>query len=243
MARLTKQQSKLHKQAMDLIESDRRLTSDEIEFVFRNYCESVDTDVSRAGAFFTPVDLALDFRLDSACNGDMIDLCAGIGVLTWAHVCQESNRRHVCVEQNHRFVEIGKRLLPEVEWICADVFDEEWQENVGRFELAMSNPPFGRIKTGDYSGAYDGPEFEYKVIELASRLAKFGAFILPQNSAPFRYSGQQCYREELEPKYLKFHEQTGIELVTGVGIDTSIYRRDWKNTNITVEIVTAEFGD
>ncbi|WP_301765956.1 methyltransferase [Pseudomonas aeruginosa] len=109
-------------------------------------------------------------------GGTIIDLCAGIGRLSFA--CSDGAKRIVCVEQNTEYAEVGKRVVPDAEWIVGDVFGIG---NIGTFDWAISNPPFGQINTGaDFDGAYSGGEFEYKVIELASRLASWGAFIIPR---------------------------------------------------------------
>ena len=69
---------------------------------------------------------------------------------------------------------------------------------------------------------YTGAKSEYKVIDIVSQLAKWGFFILPQNSTPFHYSGVQMYQLVNNAAYQKFHEQTGLEINIGVAIDTTI---------------------
>jgi hypothetical protein len=88
---------------------------------------------------------------------------------------------------------------------------------------------------------YTGPEFEYKIIDIAAHLASYGAFILPQMSAPFRYSGAQYYHRSENDKYRRFAEQTGINLEAGCGIDTTFHREGWKHGAPVTEIVCAEF--
>ena len=78
--------------------------------------------------------------------------------------------------------------MPEATWICADVLDPFLPDLLGQFDFAIANPPFGRI-ANNYRKSYMSGEFEYMVIEAASRIAKEGAFIIPQMSAPFVYSG------------------------------------------------------
>lgn len=67
---------------------------------------------------FTPWGLAADFTIDAVSSGaEVIDLCAGIGILSYflhhraryAYDCPDLT----CVELNPRYVEIGRRLLPE----------------------------------------------------------------------------------------------------------------------------------
>jgi hypothetical protein len=242
MAKLTKSQIKAHREAQALIDADRPLHDDEKLFILNNWNEAANHINSVAGAFFTPTSLASDFSIEvaggSCDNGTLIDLCAGIGCLSW--FCRRPFDRVVCVEINPDYVRIGKRILPEAEWIEASAFDPKILD-LGRFSWAISNPPFGNIKSDGAKHNYTGAKFEYRVIELASRIADFGAFILPQMSAPFRFSGQQCYREEETDDCRKFREQTGINMESGCGIDTSIYKGDWRGVSPTCEIVVCEF--
>ena len=68
-------------------------------------------------------------------------------------------------------------------------------------------------------------EFEYMVIEAASRIAKEGAFIIPQMSAPFVYSGTEDHRWLQEGRARTFEKRTGILLEFNQGIDTAYYKK------------------
>jgi hypothetical protein len=236
MTKLTKEQSKRHQRAMDLVNSDRALTWEDKWFVLENYHESQGQLNTLAGAFFTPPGLARDAAIEVVGNS-VVDLCAGIGGLAFA--CQQPGREITCVEQCEEYVKVGKRLLPDANWIWADVFTAE----LGRFDTAISNPPFGAIKGDKFNGKYSGSQFEYKVIERASQIADYGVFILPQMSAPFRYSGERNFREEETDKCRKFGEQTGIVMTPNCGIDTSIYVSEWKGVSPICEVVCCDFED
>jgi len=232
--KLTKQQSKLHQQALDLVHSDKALTWEDRKFILDNYFEAQGQLNALAGAFFTPYGLARDFSLEV--GGDsIVDLCAGIGMLSFA--CEHKRADITCVEFCPEYVVVGKRVMPDAEWIEADVFAAD----LGRYDFAISNPPFGAIKGDQFKGKYTGGQFEYKVIELASTVADCGVFILPQQSAPFRYSGERNYREEESEKARKFREQTGIVMGPNCGIDTAMYVSDWKGVSPMCEIVVCEF--
>ncbi len=248
MGRMSKQQIKLHKQAEELLKKDV-LTQADKQFVFENWNEAYEFDVSATGAFFTPLDLAFDFAIDIG-GKKILDLCAGIGSLSYAYHARQTywepdpELQITCVERNKRYVEVGMKLLPSATWICADAF--EAHEFVGKdFDMVISNPPFGNVKTNHKGPRYTGNDFEYKLIDYASQFAKSGAFIIPQMSCNFRYSGQQYYKNDdstRSSKYLKFYKETGIEFEAGCGVDCSIFTKDWKNTNILVEIATCEFN-
>ena len=62
MARLSKQEQKLHDRVMELINSDRPLTYEEKEFCYNNYHGD---GLGGSGAFFTPEGLAWDFTIDA----------------------------------------------------------------------------------------------------------------------------------------------------------------------------------
>ncbi|MEU9615814.1 methyltransferase [Streptomyces sp. NPDC048209] len=248
MARLSKQQSKAHNQALELVALDRDLTEDEKEFVLGHFQEAATATHNLDGAFFTPEPLARDLSIEV--HGDrIIDLCAGIGRLAWS--CRdlwgrrwnnEPARDIVCVEKNPDYVTVGRKILPEATWVCADVLTVP-SLGLGEFDTAISNPPFGNIaRTGDAPG-YSGSRFEYHVIAIASTLAQFGAFILPQASAPFRYSGERYYTKVRDRECTKFEQQTRIQLGPGAGFDTSIYADEWRGVSPKVEVAVCDFAE
>lgn len=90
MAKLTKAQAKLHERAVKLLQC-KELSEADTRFIFDHYREDANHINSTAGAFFTPYGLARDFRLHIPLNFKdhvkLIDLCAGIGILSYmAHV-------------------------------------------------------------------------------------------------------------------------------------------------------------
>ncbi|GAA3173267.1 hypothetical protein [Nonomuraea salmonea] len=178
----------------------------------------------------------------------MIDLCAGTGRLAWwardkwlRRANGEPPRELVCVERNRLYVEVGRRVLPEATWICGDVFDVPGM-GLGRFDCAISNPPFGPITARAGSAPrYSGDRFEYHVIDLAADLARRGVFVIPQGSAPFRISGGP-YREQTSRELERFHAETGIRMDCGVGIDTTHYE-GWRGVSPATEIVTCDFTE
>lgn len=255
MAKLTKAEAKAHAEAVALLEKPV-LTDDDRIFFMENWQESANHVNSTAGAFFTPPGLARDFAVDVTSTGRVIDLCAGIGSLSLAVYWHGYYSRRdagetlelVCVELNPEYVEIGRRLLPEATWVCGSIFD---LPDLGEFDWAISNPPFGNIKTGgDWKGKYTGADFEFRTIEIASRIARHGTFIIPQQSAGFRLSGAHYYEHSdnerdgfRAPKYQKFQEQTGIRLDAGCGVDTTYYKDEWHGVSPQVEIACADFTE
>lgn len=240
--KLTKQQRKLHNQALAYLEKDT-LTLEEKWFVIEHFHEGAEGDNSHAGAFFTPWELARDFAIDVS-DGPIVDLCAGIGILSfvWMHnrAWEQATPEITCIERNPYYVEIGKKILPEAKWICADVFDV-WQD-IGTFWTAISNPPFGRIKTEKRGPNYSGKLFEYKIMDIASQIADHGTFIMPQQSAGFKYSGAHYYQRQDNRAYTSFVKDTGLHLDAGCGVDTSQYKDSWKSTSVMTEIVCCDFN-
>jgi predicted RNA methylase len=237
--KMTRQQARQMAEVEKLVALERRLTTDERMFVLEHYQEGAHTDNAAIGAFFTPYGLARDFALDVS-GARVVDLCAGIGALAFA--CDSEGRQFTCVEQNAEYVRVGKKVMPDAIWIHSDVFGDWWQA-MPRFDMAIANPPFGRIRESTYVGAYTGGEFEYKVIELALRISDRGAFIVPQPSAPFRFSGARYYERVVSAKCAAFLRDTGICLEVGAGVDTSFYRDAWHGVSPTCEIVLAEFPE
>ncbi|MBD5760271.1 methyltransferase [Citrobacter freundii] len=237
MARVTKKESQLRLKVMELVHSDRQLTEDDKEFIFNNYRGD---GIGATGAFFTPEMLAWDFMLDAGCSDDCIELCAGIGRLSYYQFIRNKPSHITCVELNPEYVLIGKRVLPQAEWITGDAL----QYTPDRFyRVAYGNPPFGKINTsGAYTGRYTGSEFEYKIIDRAREYSSYGVWIVPQGSAGFKYSGHTYYDRSIQSaKYIKFEKDTGLILHPGVGIDTSIYRDQWNGTKGTCESVLVDY--
>lgn len=237
MSKLTKAQAKAHAAAVALLAKDR-LGDDDKWFVLENWREDANHVNTLAGAFFTPPELARSFAIETSGADTIIDLCAGIGGLLFAALRHAPRRRMVCVEANPDYVAVGRKLIPEAEWICADVFA---LPALGRFDLALSNPPFGSVKRAASAPRYTGRAFEYHVIDAASDLADFGVFIIPQMSAPFTYSGKPCYTLAPGAEYRRFERETGIELGANCGIDCSFAQ--WRSVAPAVEIVTTDFAE
>lgn len=102
---------------------------------------------------------------------------------------------------------------------------ENWNEAATNNNAAAGAffTPFGRFKTSTFDMRYKGNEFEFLTIEIASKFSEEGIFILPQQSTPFKYSGNQHY-QEVEPsqKLKKFLTETGHKMTLSVGIDTGL---------------------
>lgn len=246
MSKLTKVQARAHNQACELLKKDA-LSEDDRLFVIENWQESATHINSSAGAFFTPIDLARHHAIElQQLSGRIIDLCAGIGTLAyahWEHAFRSSEDLEiVCVEINPAYVEVGRKLLPSATWINADVFDVLGM-GLGRFDAAISNPPFGNIKRSKNAPRYSGKDFEFHVVDIAAHLAGFGVFILPQMSAGFDYSGRQCYRRQESGKAFDFQKKTGLHFEAGCGVDTAFFKDQWRGVSPICEIVCVDFSE
>lgn len=238
MAKLSKAQIKAHKEVMALVDLDRPLFEDEREFILDNFQESATNVNSQHGAFFTPRGLAVDLSIEVG-TGAVVDLCAGIGSLAYA--VRDRATRLVCIEFNPEYARVGRRVVPEAEWVVASIFDPIIA-GLGWFDYAISNPPFGYIEAEGFDGKYTGKSFEYKAIEVASRMAAYGAFIIPQGSAPFSYSGKRLYDPTEGANPRKFREKTGIVMEFGTGVDTAYYQDEWNGVSPICEIVVCDFA-
>jgi phospholipid N-methyltransferase len=258
--RLSKQEIVLHKQACKLLKKNK-LTFEEKVFVLENWNEGAEYINSISGAFFTPFQLARDFELDvqsrSGCR--IIDLCAGIGALSLAvyesYIYEVAGGKAsypeiVCVEINPGYIEIGKKICPEATWVHGSIFDRELIESLGKFDAAICNPPFGNIKTENVKNwlKYTGSSFEFKAIELASKIAKTATFIIPRMSSPFTRDQHDIYtnhlgKESLNPAIAKFINQTNIDFLENIGINCDFYIRGWKGVQPHVEIVCFDFEE
>lgn len=240
MAKLSKQQAKAHEEAERIL-TKSKLTDDDRQFVIDNWQESATHINGLAGAFFTPWGLATDAMIELGgwqFEGSVLDLCAGMGTLSLAAIEMSRVSRIVCIELNPAYAEVGRKMVPDAEWITASVFQHDgW----GMFDHAISNPPFGKIGRDGNAPRYKNGEFEYHVIDIAAHHAKFGTFIIPGMSAGFTLSNDHGYRRSDNQKYAAFEKQTGIVLDAGCGIDTRVYSDRWHGVSPQVEIACAEF--
>lgn len=231
---ISKEQAKRHRRALDLVELPRALDSRERDFVLGNFHEGAKHMNRLAGAFFTPEGLARDFSIEAGPLADgkrVLDLCAGIGRLSAPLVDYASEV--VCVEINPEYAEVGEAAVPKARWVVADALgDLSW---LGQFDLVISNPPWGRVGGHRY--------FELALVEAAAKLARFGVFLLPQQSTPHRYSGKRAYEKELTPAFKAWQRRTGIVMEMNCGIDTEVYRGEWKVSAPTSEIVIVDYKD
>jgi len=255
MGKLSKREIKEQKAIKDLLDSKDKFNHEETELIYQKFNEAVLGDVTSNSAYFTPLDLAYDFALMSPIYGVAVDMCAGIGVLSYAAMCRDYYRNDIkkiiCLERDSRYIEIGKKLVQsnehiEVVWIQGDIFDENiWKQIVkehGKIDSIYSNPPFGSVTKSDKDRSwlkYKGSDLDIASIEIAIKQSESQSFILPQGSCTFRASGryQLGGAEHIENrKIAKLKKEMGCEFyMSWSSIDTTVYEEGFKNTKITVE--------
>lgn len=236
--KITKQESKLHDEAMAILSLTRKLEYDDIEFVYKNFNPMAENNVGKGGIFFTPLELAEEFAVYSGNDGDLIDFAAGIGILSWTAIRHRGNyakpRRHVAVELSHSFVEIGKKLLPEVEWIEGDIFNWEQMEKLGEFNAAISNPPYGHVKSVGGDWMKNKGDGQTRTVEMIARMTYCGGYII----APSMFSDYDLdrreYKNPLPSSKIKFFQTIYFN-----PIDTTYDEWDhlWKGAAPRVNII------
>ncbi|UCQ36761.1 class I SAM-dependent methyltransferase [Edwardsiella piscicida] len=115
----------VNQQVQELVYSDKLLTYDEKEFILLNYAGDV---VGAIGTFFTPEMLSWGFIIDAGFTGRCIELCAGIGLLSFDQYQRNRPEQITCVELNPEYVMIGQRVLPDAEWIVGDALQYSTNE-------------------------------------------------------------------------------------------------------------------
>lgn len=232
---------------MKLLDKDK-LSYKETELFYTEFNEGFIEDVTQHSAYFTPLEMAYDFALMSVPSSNVIvDMCAGIGVLTWCkHVretYEEDKSVFVCIERNPKYIEIGKKLCPFAHWYEGDMFDLElWnriEKEHGSIGCIMSNPPFGSVTKSDKDRSwlkYTGKDLDIAAIEIGLTKARHCAFILPQNSCTFQCSGKQFgYGTRENRKIMKLEKDLGYEIyMQWDSVDTTVYDQ-FKNTKVVVE--------
>lgn len=248
MAKLTKAETAAHEAACALLAKKGALTHDDAIDVVCGWHEGASHLNTRASAHFTPWDYARHVALE-ATGGRVLDLCAGIGILSLAIQNQQIYNGGVdltLVEINPDYCTVAQRILPQARVICGSLFDPAVRAELSKemFDTVVSNPPFGNFARGDSphnAPNYTGGELHYAVIDIASDLADHGVFVLPQIAVPFEYSGRDNYRHTGgDDRYRRFEEQTSIELHPNCGIDTTALP-PFRGVKIITEIATADF--
>lgn len=246
---------KKHEEAEDILwGSDDQLTKNDIWFVLKHWNPNTKGNTSKNAAFFTPINAAHGLiTTTTMADGRMLDLGAGIGrIVYW--IKEHSHWQHwnldgeiIALEINPEYVKVGKRLFPDVTWICGDMFDYDTIKSIGRVDNVLSNPPFGRVQTTKGGGdwlAFSG-EASLMAVEVAMRIADRGAgFILPSVHVPFEYSGKKNHkylnRSAWSSELRKFYD-----LFPGVSIecssyDMSVHKKEWDGTSPETEVVSID---
>lgn len=245
MARVSKAKIKLHFEACELVDSDEVLTLDQREFILENWNPMVSHNVTWNAAFFTPMSVTNDFMMETL-NGDkrVVDLCAGIGRLAYAmwkrNLWYNDQVEIVCVERDPEFIKVGKRVLPEATWVRGDIFDESTWKELGRFDEAISNPPYG-LKVEKNEWLKNGPS-QFMAAEVAMKLAPVATFLLAQSDCPFQFSGVQSFRTVENNKYEKWSREVGVVFQPNCGLDLSYSAGEWDGLSkgMMFEIVNVE---
>lgn len=243
---------------------------DKIEYIYENYDPSMDDNVTERGVFFTPIGLAQDFNIFTHKSGHIVDVCSGIGMLSYKLLCYAYYSNHIesltLIEYNPKFTEIAKRLISplsaynsdnrivNINFITADAYAKETWGNVisslplsanGKFNLMISNPPYGKLPASEKSKYYDHLKYlserELMAVELCTKYAKHGQFIMPPSSCECIFSGRPYYERRPSSKVDRLRKALGEDVFFHMeidGIDCSIYRDEWKNTKITTEVVS-----
>lgn len=241
MAKLSKRELAKHEKAAALVALERPLTLDERIQVAVDWHEGAGGDQTAASAFFTPCDMASDLRLEMPQRGSFVDLCAGIGRLAFFaggqamyEECRHRYSRIVCVERNPAYVAVGRRILPEAEWICGDIFDPDVIRQIGRVDQAILNPPFGTTTKSPFDAPrYRGADFDMKAMDLAATLAPSCWAIVPRDRAPWDWRGDRRDNARTD----RFEKATGLGLHRFSSVDPEYHRDGWRGTSPAVEIV------
>lgn len=226
--KLTKQQRKLHQEAVDLVErfhsTNTPLKLDEREFILRNWNPGADHNIGVHDAHFTPIEMARAIRiefLNNRKNKTVLDACAGIGALTFAMLDRWDTKEDchfVCMEINPTFIHVGQAVAPEATWVRGDILTQlgSIADEFGPFHFYVSNPPFGQ------SGS-----LAYRVLESLHHHIPDGICILPQGMTNWRLSGLRYdFRYEKNARYEKWRDTHGISLDPNCGIDLSTIPSD-----------------
>ena len=212
--------------------------------MFDNYHPGACNNIGSGGQFFTPVALAGTVAIWARGGKRYLDLCAGIGVLSYcqSEVSRADGVEIVSVEQNPEFVKVGRKLLPNVTWIQGDAYDQSVIESLGLFDVGISNPPYGHVKTvnGQASSWLHKNSAHLQAAEILARRCKRGAIML----IPGTDHDMQDLRgprdnfgagNAISESYKRFTENVPGWHITPESVDLSCY--EWRGASPKVTMV------
>lgn len=162
---------------------------------FRNetYKVSADCLIPRADS-----ETLVETAIQKAPSGaKILDLCTGSGCLAISTLCERKDCTGIAVDISEAALEIAKynaehnKVGNRIEFICADIMRSDFAEQIGEFDIIISNPPY--IPTEDIKnlekelsyepiialdGGDDGLVFYRKIISEYLNHLKDGGFML-----------------------------------------------------------------
>lgn len=194
------------------------------DFIFTYWMPGAEHSIGKGGIFFTPPEYALSVAWVSSATGRVLEPTAGIGVIAHKLIqfrgLQPGCVDITCIEQQPKFVEIGKRLIPEATWLCGDTADI--LPKLPMFDSCIGNPPFGRVPT--LKG-----EAHYLICSLMCRHTKHGGvMLLPANAHDQQSTGDKpstsysSWSEDNEGWHITETAFVGPEHFNGCSLKTSI---------------------
>jgi phospholipid N-methyltransferase len=247
MGRISRADSKPHEQAEVLLRQPE-LTPDDVEFVYQHWTPLAQHNVGSSGIFFTPPELAHELHTWAMDGGRILDLAAGIGILSWSLLqsYRPQDYQIVALELSEAFCQVGRKLLPQVQWVCGSIFDVDLLRTLGKFDQVIANPPFGKLPSTqgrDWLRTAKLPA-HLAAVEVAMCLADSALMILPSNDLPFTDNGGSHKDRDQHP--LTTNYKTFAKLLPEVEfyattIDCSQFA--WDGTSPRVDLVRIEPAD
>lgn len=93
--KLSKRDLKEQQSIYDLIQSKDKFSFEELERIYTDFNEGFLQDVTANSVYFTPLDMAYDFALMAQGFGVVVDMCAGIGVLSFAALTRDTYEKKI----------------------------------------------------------------------------------------------------------------------------------------------------
>lgn len=126
-----------------------------------------------AGSFLQSKSLEAALKVEIGSSKNILMLYAGVGVMGLVLQGLKNKAEITCVEQDSNLIAVGKRLLPEANWIQADPYSFKQSNPDVNYDVVISTP------TTEFSG--NGYNYEHTLMNSLKTLTQRIIHFIPNS--------------------------------------------------------------